>query len=264
MLKYFIFIGVLAQVLLQTAGSAQSAFSMRIVASGLGAPWEVVLGPDDQLWVTERTGRRIIRVNPGTDTVTLALDLTSASYDPKESWHEGVLGLALHPDLLKKAGRDYVYVAFTYDADPGPALLRKLKLQRYTYDAVKQTLVSPIDLITNVPAHDDHGGGRVAFGPDEKLYLTRGDSGGNWLANYCTPIKSQDLPTAAQVAARDWSLYEGKILRLNLDGSIPTDNPALNGVQSHVYSVRPPQPARSGLWPERIALLIRARPEHRR
>ena len=249
MMKYFILIAALAQVLFLTAGSAQSAFSMRIVASGLGAPWEVVLGPDDQLWVTERTARRVVRVNPATGAVTPALDLKSASYDPKESWHEGVLGLALHPDLLKKAGRDYVYVAFTYDADPGPALLRKLKLQRYTYDAAKQTLVSPIDVITNVPAHDDHGGGRVAYGPDGKLYLTRGDSGGNWLANYCTPIKSQDLPTTAQVAAHDWSLYEGKILRLNADGSIPTDNPELNGVRSHVYSYGHRNPQGLGFGP---------------
>ena len=249
MLKFFILIAALAQVLFLTAGSAQSTFSMRIVASGLGAPWEVVLGPDDQLWVTERTARRVVRVNPATGTVTPALDLTSASYDPKESWHEGVLGLALHPDLLKKADRDYAYVAFTYDADPGPGLLRKLKLQRYTYDAAKQSLVSPIDVITNVPAHDDHGGGRVAYGSDGKLYLTRGDSGGNWLANYCTPIKSHDLPTAAQVSAHDWSLYEGKILRLNADGSIPTDNPELNGVRSHVYSYGHRNPQGLGFGP---------------
>jgi len=32
--------------------------------------------------------------------------------------------MALHPDLLKGAGRDYVYVAYTYDADPGPMLSR--------------------------------------------------------------------------------------------------------------------------------------------
>ena len=236
MLRYFIFIGALAQVLLQTIGSAQPASSFRVVASGLSAPWEVVLGPDDQLWVTERTGRRVIRVNPATGAVTPALDLTGESYNPGESWHEGVLGVALHPDLLKNVGRDYVYVAFTYDAEPGASLLRRLRLRRYTYDAATQTLVSPLDLITNVPAHDDHGGGRVLFGPDQKLYLTRGDSGGNWLANYCTPIKSQDLPTAAHVAARDWSRYEGKILRLNLDGSIPPDNPTLDGVRSHVYS----------------------------
>jgi PQQ-dependent dehydrogenase (s-GDH family) len=224
----------LAQIALQTVG-AQPKDSFRVVASGLSMPWEVVWGPDDQLWITERTGRRVIRVNPATGAVTPAVTVDE-SYDPRESWHEGLLGLALHPDLLKNAGRDYVYVAYTYDVDPGPALSRRLKVRRYIYDSAKSTLTNPLDLITNLPAHDDHGGGRLIFGPDQKLYLTRGDNGGNWLANYCTPNISQDLPTAAQVAARDWSTYVGKILRLNLDGSIPDDNPSLNGVRSHVYT----------------------------
>jgi PQQ-dependent dehydrogenase (s-GDH family) len=188
-------------------------------------------------------------VNPSTGAVTPALDLTGESYDPGESWHEGLLGLALHPDLMKDAGRDYVYVAFTYDADPGPALTRRLKLRRYTYDATKQTLVSPLDLIADVPAHDDHGGGRLVMGPDQKLYLSRGDNGGNWLANYCTPIRSQDLPTAAEVKARDWSTYAGKILRLNLDGTIPADNPSLNGVRSHVFSYGHRNPQGLGFGP---------------
>ena len=222
------------QIVLQTL-AAQSPAAFRVVTSGLSAPWEVIWGPDDQLWVTERTGRRVIRVNPATGAVTPAITLDE-SYDPGESWHEGVLGFALHPDLLKGAGRDYVYVAYTYDVDAGPGLSRRLKVRRYTYDAAKSALTSPLDLITNLPAHDDHGGGRLIFGPDQKLYLTRGDNGGNWLANYCTPNTSQDLPTAAQVTARDWSTYVGKILRLNLDGSIPADNPSLEGVRSHIYT----------------------------
>jgi PQQ-dependent dehydrogenase (s-GDH family) len=233
-IRALVIIVALAQIALQTL-SAQAPFSLRVLASGLGAPWEVRWGPDDQLWVTERTGRRVIRVNPSTGAVTPALSVDE-SYDPGESWHEGVLGLALHPDLLKKMGRDYVYVAYTYDADPGPALVRKLKVRRYTYDPGKSSLVSPVDVITNVPANDDHGGGRLAFGPDQKLYLTRGDNGANWLQNYCLPNRAQDLPTAAEIAARDWSTYAGKILRIDLDGSIPADNPTINGVRSHIYS----------------------------
>ena len=222
-------------LLLHATGLAQSPFSFRVVASGLSAPWEVLWGPDAHLWVTERTGRRLIRVNPATGTVTPAATIDE-SYDPGESWHEGLLGVALHPELLKGTSRDYVYLAYTYDADPGKDLSRRLKVRRYTYNAAKQVLVSPVDVITNLPAHDDHGGGRLVFGPDQKLYLSRGDNGGNWLANYCTPLRSQDLPTASQVAAQDWSTYIGKILRLNPDGSIPDDNPTLNGVRSHIYS----------------------------
>jgi PQQ-dependent dehydrogenase (s-GDH family) len=242
-----IVIAALAQILLQTV-AAQPPFSFRVVTSGLSMPWEVVVGPDNHLWITERTGRRVVRVNPASGAVTPALTVDE-SYDPGGSWHEGVLGLTLHPDLLKGVGRDYVYVAYTYDADAGPALSRRLKVRRYTYDTAKFTLSNPIDVITNLPAHDDHGGGRLVFGPDQKLYLTRGDNGGNWLANYCTPIKSQHLPSAAQVAAGDWSTYEGKILRLNLDGSIPADNPMLDGVRSHIYTYGHRNPQGLGFGP---------------
>src|SRR5262249_23084438 len=48
--------------------------------------------------------------------------------------------------------------------------------------------------------------------------------------------RAQDLPTLGEVQAADWTTYQGKILRLNLDGSIPRDNPVLNGVRSHIYS----------------------------
>ena len=60
------------------AVSAQPEFSIRVVASGLSAPWEVVWGPDDHLWVTERTGRRVVRVNPATGAVTPATAGTKA------------------------------------------------------------------------------------------------------------------------------------------------------------------------------------------
>jgi PQQ-dependent dehydrogenase (s-GDH family) len=234
MVRHLIFIVAVIVATLQIAGSTQQAFSFRVIATGLKAPWEVLWGPDGHLWVTERTGGRIVRVNPADGVVTPAAVIDEAY--PGTSWHEGVLGMAFHADLLKDVGRDHVYVAYTYDADPGPSLSRHLKLRRYTYSAATKRLGDPTDLLTNLPAHDDHGGGRVVFGPDQKLYLTRGDNGGNWLANYCNPIRSQELPTANHIVSRDWSTYEGKILRINLDGSIPADNPVLNGVRSHVYT----------------------------
>ena len=94
----------------------------------------------------------------------------------------------------------------------------------------------PIDVITGLPTHDDHVGGRLAIGRDLKLYLTIGDQGSNFGANRCNANHAQDLPTTTQVSARDWSGYQGKILRINLDGSIPADNPAIDGVRSHVFS----------------------------
>ena len=208
-------------------------FTMRVVATELGNPWELTWGPDGYLWVTERSAFRVTRINPadGAKHVALTLEGVHQSVD-----QDGLLGMALHPDLLKGRGRDYVYLAYTHDIDPGAGVTRNLRVRRYSYDSRTQTLIAPLDVIDGLPAHDDHGGGRILFGPDATLYLTRGDHGSNWLANYCHAIRSQELPTAGEMRAHDWSKYQGKILRINLDGSIPDDNPLINGVRSHIYS----------------------------
>lgn len=208
-------------------------FTMRVVAGALGNPWEVTWGPDGHLWVTERSAFRVTRINPADGSKHVALTLEDAFQAVDQ---DGLLGLALHPDLLKGRSRDYVYVAYTHDVDPGPGVTRNLRVRRYTYNRTSHTLTAPLDVIDRLSAWDDHGGGRLLVGPDFKLYLTRGDQGSNWLANACNPIRSQELPTAAEVRAGDWTKYQGKILRLNLDGSIPDDNPMLNGVRSHIYS----------------------------
>ena len=77
---------------------------------------------------------------------------------------------------------------------------------------------------------------RLVFGPDERLYYTIGDQGANQYDNKCVPNRAQALPSQREVDAGDWSTYRGKILRVALDGSIPSDNPALDGVRSHIYS----------------------------
>jgi len=209
-------------------------FTMRVVTTGLEGPWEVTWGPDQQLWVTERRGRRVVRINPVDGSRTTLLTLHEVHQSVSQ---DGLLGMALHPDLLRGAtGNDYVYLAFTYDDAPGTALARRMAIRRYQYDASARTLSKPVDVITGLPTHDDHVGGRLVIGRDLKLYLTIGDQGSNFGGNRCNANHAQDLPTAAQVSAHDWSAYQGKILRINLDGSIPADNPEIDGVRSHVFS----------------------------
>ena len=211
--------------------SPPETFTSRVVASGFEDPWEVTWGPDGHLWITERVGKRVVRVDPadGRRKVAVAIDEVH-----QELAQDGLLGLALHPQLLR--GSNYVYVMYTYDADASPTVERRAKIRRYTYDDASESLGEPFDVLTNLPHGPDHGASRIAFGPDGKLYASRGDHGSNFLAYYCVPIRAQELPAAADVQARNWRGYEGKILRINLDGSIPADNPVLEGVRSHVFS----------------------------
>jgi len=225
-------------------GQTPGKFVMRVVTSGLANPFQIIWGPDDYLWVTERTAGRVTRVRPSDGSKTTAIAISDLVADGPG----GLLGMALDPGLLKGTGNDYVYVAYTYDADANPATVtRRTKIVRFTYDAHTHVLGNASDIMAGLPAGTDHQGGRLILGPDRKLYFTIGDLGANQLANFCKPDRSQSVPTLAQVKrlarrsaggaeAADLSLYEGKILRLNLDGSIPSDNPVIAGVRSHIYS----------------------------
>ncbi len=216
-----------------SAGSApEPAFASREVATGLDNPWEITWGPDGMLWVTEKSAGTVTRVSPKDGAKTAAL--TIGDVLATDGAQDGLLGMALHPGLLKPGPDQYVYLAYTYDADRGADMDRRGKIARYTYRDGR--LTSPVDVITGLPASSDHNAGRLAFGPDGKLYYTVGDQGGNQYDHFCTPIRAQQLPTAAQVRARDWTAYQGKILRLNPDGSVPADNPSPGGVRSHIYS----------------------------
>lgn len=217
----------------QDAVPGPERFSAHVVAAGLENPWQMRWGPDGRLWVTERTGKRIVRVNRADGSKTVAVTLADAI---QRHAQDGVLGLALHPDLLRNRGADFVYVVLTHDVDPGPTEVRRLAIRRYVFDAGTGTLGNPVDIIDNLPAGDDHLSGRLVIGLDRTLYLTIGDQGYNQLSLYCTPIRAQELPTAADVLTRNFQRYEGKVLRIALDGSIPGDNPMLDGVRSHVYS----------------------------
>jgi PQQ-dependent dehydrogenase (s-GDH family) len=217
----------------QATRASAVRFEKRVVTTGLENPFQMVWGPDDHLWVTERTAGRVTRVLPSDGSRAVAIAIRDVLADGPG----GLLGMALDPGLLKGTGNDYVYVAYTYDADDDPARVSgQTKIVRLTYDARARTLGSPRDILAGLPAGNDHQGGRLMMGPDRKLYFTIGDMGANQLANFCNPNRAQAVPTAAQLQTHDWSLYVGKVLRLNLDGSIPPDNPTIAGVRSHIYS----------------------------
>ena len=232
-----VFVGLIAQDGPETVVRGTKQFRQSEVVTGLAGPWELTWGPDNMLWVTEQTGKRITRVNPATGERKVAVTIDEVS---APGGQDGLLGLAL--DL----GNSFVYAGYTYvdrslppheERTPtSPYRYLYTKIVRFTYDRAKETLGNPVTLVAGLPAGNDHNAGRLKIGPDRKLYYTIGDLGNDQLGNYCIPIEAQRLPTQAELQAKNYASYVGKVLRLNLDGSIPNDNPEIAGVRSHVFT----------------------------
>jgi PQQ-dependent dehydrogenase (s-GDH family) len=209
---------------------------MTVLATGLENPWELTWGPDGYLWVTEKTGRRVTRVNPADGTKSVVLNLPEVFTSGNQ---DGLLGMAFSGDSVFLAW-DHSPSAGptppppTEDTEPPPDL--RGKIVRFHYDQAAATLTAPTTVLDGLPASADHNAGRLAVGPDGKLYYSIGDQGNNQFDRACRPIRAQDLPTQAQVDAKDWSTYVGKTLRMNPDGTVPADNPTIHGVRSHVFS----------------------------
>lgn len=164
----------------------------------------MVYGPDHMIWFTEKAGK-ISRLNPQTGTIIPVFTIP----DVRVNGEGGLLGMVLHPDF---EGNPYVYVVYDYGTT------YKGKVVRYTY--VGGTLTNQIILLDQIPAASIHNGSRLLISGG-KLFVSTGDA-----SDQTTPQNINSL--------------SGKILRINLDGTIPGDNPfANNPVWS--YGHRNPQ-----------------------
>lgn len=169
-----------------------TAIDTNTIVSNLNTPWEILWGPDNHIWFTERAGR-VNRLNPETGVNQLIISIPEV-YEFGEA---GLLGMALHPDFNAEP---YVYLVYNFLSGE----FIKERLVRYIWNG--STLEQPEILINNIPGNSYHDGSRILFGPDGKLYMSTGDAG-------------------SLTSPQNMNSLVGKILRINPDGSIPEDNP---------------------------------------
>ncbi len=164
--------------------------SVQTLANGLNAVWSMAYAPNGDVYFTEKPGRvRLIR-----DGVVQPNPVASMTVGGGEG---GLLGMALDPNFAQNR---YAYLYYTAQGNRENRVVR-VQLSEDGTSAGPETV-----LVSGIPAAGNHNGGRIAFGPDGKLYISIGDAG-----------RGQN--------AQSLSSLSGKILRVNTDGSAPADNP---------------------------------------
>ncbi|MDM1047895.1 PQQ-dependent sugar dehydrogenase [Sphingobacterium hotanense] len=172
--------------------------AVSIVADSLVVPWELVWGPDNWIWVSEERGH-ITKINPRTGDKKIVFRL------PIGNRPEGAQAMLVHPD---QKNFPYLYVHYKKIKEDS---VRYNILERYTIEG--DTLINP-KVLLEFKAGRSHSGSRLAFYQNNSILWATGDQ-----AKYDAP---QDLASP-----------DGKVLRLDLNGNIPTGNPFPN---SYVYA----------------------------
>ncbi len=176
-----------------TAATLPANFTETQIA-GVSAPTAMEIAPDGRIFVCEQTGAlRVIKNGAVLPTPFMTLNV-----DP--SGERGLLGIAFDPNF---SSNHFLYVYYTV-----PSVPRHNRVSRFTAngDVVvpgSETILLELNSLTGAT---NHNGGAIHFGPDGKLYIATGEN--------ATTSNSQTL-----------SNMLGKVLRINADGSIPTDNP---------------------------------------
>lgn len=169
------------------------------VQTGLRAPWDLAFAPDGRMFVTERPGAVLVFESGAPNARRLS---TYTVENVRAQGESGLMGIALDPDF---ASNGSVYVCASR-MDEGEWRNQVLRLKANGNDLAFDRYV----IRAGMRAAAIHDGCGLRFGPDRKLWITMGESG--------------TRPLAQNVAS-----FNGKILRVETDGSVPSDNPVLPG-----------------------------------
>ena len=184
-----------------------AGFQNEIVVVGLDQPTALEFLPDGRLLVAEMQ-EEILIIQPDAgvpDAVPfLQLDKTGIFGG------QGLLDIELDPDF---DANGYYYVFYTKGS------LNRNRVSRFTAVGNGTVAGSEVVIWQDIqPAQDEHQGGAVAIGPDGKVYITVGEA--------FVPDDAQKLTS-----------YRGKLLRVNKDGSAPTDNPFYDGAGPNLDAI---------------------------
>jgi glucose/arabinose dehydrogenase len=183
------------------AAILRSGFTKTQVVSGLTYPMDMEFAPDGRLFVAEQAGR--VRIAKPDGTLTTFLNI-STKVDA--SGERGLQALTFDPGF---STNHYVYLQYTKKAaSTTPAHNRIVRVTASGDKVVagSEKLIFRLNNQAQAHTYTHHMGGAIDFGKDGKLYIATGDNE--------TPTNSQQLT----------NLF-GKLLRINKDGTIPTDNP---------------------------------------
>ncbi|WP_336035205.1 PQQ-dependent sugar dehydrogenase [Halobacterium yunchengense] len=203
------------------------------VVEGLKIPWDLAFAPNGDLFISERVGRISRYTSDDLETVATPEVIDHADWvapGEENGWWKagsegGLMGLAVHPNYPDVP---LVYAIYTHDG--GPAVSGNDPfVNRLSYFDVSAD--DPADaetvVVDDIPGNEIiHNGARLAFGPQNYLWVTTGDAA---LAN-------PDMGTVKPLP-QDPSSLAGKVLRLEPDGSAPADNPGIDGGDPRVYTM---------------------------
>ena len=193
--------------------SSNVNFSVDVIASGLEHPWAVEPLPDGSFLVTERPGRmRVISANGSVGEPLAGLPRIEAG------GQGGLLDVALSPGF---ASDRTIFWSFTEPRSDGNGTSVARGVLSQDAPSVSQVQV----IFRALPSYDNsmHFGSRIAFDKDGRLYLTLGDRSDSRMRKY----------------AQDLNAHLGKTIRINPDGSVPSDNPFVgrSGARPEIWSV---------------------------